>query len=266
MARRETCFKSFINPPRALQSFVVRNNLRPVETDVKSVATRCCGRESKEHNIQRKYSQNQKVRSTGCRRDFEGFSATNPPVSRRLSAGFCTTFRWEIRRNSTFFPHLLRRIFDRNGVPIFRRIYEWIPKEIADSSEKYFGYGVGGMGGAAEKLISAVRGRFFKVPNWACTTVVTRGTLGELSIERLGLRRSDSPVRPADPGRSLSDEGYSQGVGLESPTYVPSTASSAPAPNPSSPARSRYPSYQPTPPRSSTRCRAGRRCRGSWWR
>src|SRR3954462_6238466 len=38
-------------------------------------------------------------------------------------------------------------------------------------------------------------------------------------------RRSDSPVRPADRGRNLSDEGSSKGVGLESPTYVTSGAS-----------------------------------------
>jgi hypothetical protein len=36
-------------------------------------------------------------------------------------------------------------------------------------------------------------------------------------------RRWDSPDRPADRGRSPSDEGYSQGVGLESPTYVQTT-------------------------------------------
>jgi len=38
-------------------------------------------------------------------------------------------------------------------------------------------------------------------------------------------RRSDSPVRPADRGRTLSDEGSSKRVGLESPTYVAGGAS-----------------------------------------
>jgi hypothetical protein len=176
VARRETCFKSFINPPRALQSFVVRDNLRPVEKDVKSLATRCCGRESIEHNIQRKYSQNQKVRSTGCRPDFEGFSATNPLVLRRLSAGFYTVFRLEIRRNSTLFPHLMRRIFAQTRGLFFRRICGVIPKEIADSAEKKLGLGAGGRGGLRKRGCLSTLGSLFRASNRPCTRLVTRGT------------------------------------------------------------------------------------------
>src|ERR1700756_3746270 len=105
--------------PRALQSFVVRNNLRPVETDVKSAATRCCGRERTEHNIQRKYSQNQEVRSTVRRGDFVWFSAVIPPVLRRLSTVFCTVFSGVIRRKSTSFPHVLHTIFVHNSPTVF---------------------------------------------------------------------------------------------------------------------------------------------------
>jgi len=49
---------------------------------------------------------------------------------------------------------------------------------------------------------------------------------GAAPAERASVqRRSDSPVRPADRGRNLSDEGSSKGVGLESPTYVTGAAS-----------------------------------------
>ena len=118
VARRETCFKSFINPPTRIAVVVVRDKLRPVETDVKHMTTRCCGRVWPEHNLKRKYSQNQLFSP----QDVEVFSTGFPLDPRRLSTGFCTVFRAVIRSKSAHFPHLLHIFSMQNSRPLFPQL------------------------------------------------------------------------------------------------------------------------------------------------
>ena len=93
MARRETCFKSFINPPTRTEFIVVRDKLRPVETDVKSVTTRCCGRELSKHDLKRKYSQNQKFSP----QEVDWILLGSPPGFHLFPAGYPQVFAQSLK-------------------------------------------------------------------------------------------------------------------------------------------------------------------------
>ena len=74
--------------PRASAVVVVRNKLRPVETDVKSMTTRCCGRELSKHNLKRKYSQNQKFSP----QEVDWILLGSPPAFDMFPAGYPQVF------------------------------------------------------------------------------------------------------------------------------------------------------------------------------
>ena len=93
VARRETCFKSFINPPTRTEFIVVRDKLRPVETDVKSMTTRCCGRDWSKHNLKRKYSQNQKFSP----QDVDWILLGSPLGFHPLPAGYPQVFAQSLK-------------------------------------------------------------------------------------------------------------------------------------------------------------------------
>ncbi|MEA2164532.1 MAG: hypothetical protein QOK37_2659 [Thermoanaerobaculia bacterium] len=67
-----------------LEVSLVGDKLRPVETDVKQMTTRCCGRVRQKHNRERKYSLNHMFR----KRSGNGISEPSPPLFHGFPAGY----------------------------------------------------------------------------------------------------------------------------------------------------------------------------------
>ncbi len=181
MARRETCFKSFINPPTHTSCRCCWNTLRRTETDVKSVTTRCCGPSLSKHNRERKYELNQQVTVTTAPRSFGGLSATIPPFLRRLSAVFCTALRGEIHRKSTSFPHLLHMIFMHDSRSLFPQLLRCDSEgNSRRGRRKRWRRGLRRAAAAEKGGVDGSINSTGLVPQRSippCTTYVTRGTL-----------------------------------------------------------------------------------------
>jgi hypothetical protein len=114
----------------------VADKLRPAESDVKQMTTRCCGRVGWKHNLKRKYSRNQRFSLD----QGSEIPKSSPPLFHGFPAGYPQFFAQALEGKSagnqrdfhmfcTRFPYNIR-------VHFFRSFYDAIPKEIADSAGK----------------------------------------------------------------------------------------------------------------------------------
>jgi hypothetical protein len=114
----------------------VGDKLRPAESDVKQMTTRCCGRVLQQHNIKRKYSLNQMF--SRCAEN--GVSAGSPRLFLGLLAGypqcFAQGFKGKSAENQRDFHMFCTRFPCNFTQPFFRSFFDGIPKEIADSAGK----------------------------------------------------------------------------------------------------------------------------------